>query len=54
MNYNIGDFIITHRSCNPALIVSKNEQEQSYLISISEYNGDYININSNDIIKKKI
>ena len=43
MNYNIGDFIITHASSNPALIVNKNNQSffPNYLISIKEYNGDY-------------
>jgi len=41
MNYNIGDFIITHASRQPALIVGKNNQSPDFLISIKEYEGDY-------------
>ena len=53
MNYNIGDFIITHTSSNPALIVNKNNQSffPKYLISIKEYNGDYKWVNQHRIIK---
>lgn len=49
MDYNIGDFIITYKSWKPALIISKNEV--SYLISIHEYNGDYMWISNSNIIK---
>ena len=52
MKYNIGDFIYTHRSNKPALIVSKNEDVDSFLISIHEYGGDYMWIYLNDIIEK--
>ena len=53
MPYNIGDFIITNESSYPALIVSKNEQVLSFLVSIKEYNGDYKWIFSNNIIEKE-
>ena len=51
MNYNVGDFIITYASCYPALIVNKNNQSSDFLISIKEYDGDYIWVNSDRIIQ---
>ena len=53
MKYNVGDFILTHISNSPAIIilVSKDEYNNSFLISINEYGGDYIWIYFNDIIK---
>ena len=47
MNYNIGDFINTDRSSKPAIIISK--EQNRFLISIDEYNGDYMWIPSNYI-----
>lgn len=44
MNYNIGNFIITDRSSKPAIIISK--ELDRFLISIDEYKGDYIWIES--------
>ena len=52
MNYNVGDFILTYKSDKPAIIISKNEKTPSFLISISEYGGDYMWIFLNEIIKK--
>lgn len=40
MNYNVGDFIKTNKSKNPALIICKNNNH--LLVSIVEYEGDYI------------
>tara|TARA_X000000950_G_C13655422_1_gene553552 strand:+ start:128 stop:397 length:270 start_codon:yes stop_codon:yes gene_type:complete len=51
MNYKIGDFIITHASRHPALIIGKNDQSPDFLISIKEYNGDYKWVNLHVIIK---
>tara|TARA_B100001093_G_scaffold520389_1_gene615362 strand:- start:3547 stop:3816 length:270 start_codon:yes stop_codon:yes gene_type:complete len=53
MNYNIGDFINTNESLHTALIIDKNTEVDTFLISIKEYNGDYKWIFSNDIIEKK-
>ena len=44
-----GDFIITNYSNFPSLIVAK--LENSYLITIHEYNGDYKIIHNNDTIQ---
>jgi len=51
MNYNVGDFILTYRSWKPALIVSKNEHDNGFLVSIHEFNGDYKWIANYDIIE---
>tara|TARA_A100001388_G_C28574728_1_gene405994 strand:+ start:70 stop:339 length:270 start_codon:yes stop_codon:yes gene_type:complete len=51
MNYNVGDFIITHVSSHPALIVNKNYQSSDFLISIKEYDGDYIWVDANLIMQ---
>jgi len=48
MNLNIGDFIISKHSINPSLIIKKIED--SYLISITEYDGDYKLIPKTDAI----
>lgn len=40
MNKNIGEFVLIAESKKPGLIVSKVEDR--LLISIDEYNGDYI------------
>ena len=40
MKENIGDFVLISESKKPGLIVSKVEER--LLISIDEYNGDYI------------
>lgn len=43
MDYNIGDFIITTKSLKPALIISKDTHDNNMLlVSIDEYNGDYM------------
>ena len=47
MPYNIGDFISTNESSKPALIINKENQDSRFLISIDEYNGDYMWISSN-------
>jgi hypothetical protein len=39
MNLNCGDFIVSKYSKFPGLIISK--EENRYLTSINEYNGDY-------------
>ncbi len=48
---NIGDFISTNKSLAPALVISNNldNMENKLLVSISEYNGDYIFINVSDV-----
>ena len=52
MSYNIGDFIITYKSWKPALIIAKDDEDiQGFLVSIDEYNGDYIWINISNIIE---
>jgi hypothetical protein len=40
MKFHIGDFILTKKSSNPALIV-RIDDNSCLLISISEYDGDY-------------
>ena len=47
MNKNIGDFVIITESKKPGLIISKVEDR--LLISIDEYNGDYIFVDYNNI-----
>ena len=39
MNCNIGNFIFSSHSKFPSFIISENED--SYLVTIDEYNGDY-------------
>lgn len=39
MNLNSGDFIVSKHSKFPSLIIKK--EENNYLISINEYDGDY-------------
>ena len=51
MNYNIGDFIITLRSYKPAFIISK-DMEDNFLVSITEFYGDYIWITKDEINNK--
>lgn len=43
-----GDFIITEKSKSPALVIAK--YENIYLVSIVEYNGDYINVSDDENI----
>ena len=45
MYKNIGDFVLIKESKKPGLIVSKVEDR--LLISIDEYNGDYIFVEDN-------
>lgn len=47
---SIGDFIITTKSLSPAVVISNNldNMENKLLVSISEYNGDYIFIDVSD------
>ena len=52
MIYNIGDFVFTYRSWRPAFIVSKNQQNKRYLVSIYEFGGDYKWITNDEIIEK--
>ena len=47
MVYNIGDFIITNQSSKPAIIISN--QNNKLLVSISEFNGDYLFIDKANI-----
>lgn len=47
MKENIGDFVLIKESKKPGLIVSKVEER--LLISIHEYNGDYIFIDNNKV-----
>ena len=56
MPYNIGDFITTSRSSKPAVIinivnvaVAGDDQDSRLLISIDEYNGDYMWIYTNEV-----
>ncbi len=39
MNLNKGDFVFSPDSNKPSLIIEK--EEDSYLVTIDEYNGDY-------------
>ena len=51
-NFEIGDFIITNYSNFPSLIVSKNINNNNFLlITIHEFNGDYKLIEPSEIIK---
>ena len=43
-----GDFIYTNKSQFPGLVISKNVN--NYLVSITEYNGDYILIDYKNIV----
>ena len=45
--YSIGDFVITDKSCKPAVII--NIDTGRALISIDEYFGDYIFVDFCDI-----
>jgi len=47
MKKHIGDFVLIAESKKPGLIVSKVEDR--LLISIDEYNGDYIFVDYNNI-----
>lgn len=42
MNVYPGDFIICNQSAKPALIISNHPEHESVLVSIVEFNGDYI------------
>ena len=51
-NYNVGDFIITYKSWKPALIIAKENRDIPwFLVSIDEYNGDYMWVNTTNIIE---
>ena len=50
MNVNKNDYIITNLSFFPSFIVEKNNSD--YLITIKEYNGDYMWVNQTQIIGK--
>ena len=43
-----GDFIYTYKSLFPALVIKKVQND--YLVSIIEYNGDYILINYENMV----
>lgn len=47
-----GDFIITSKSSFPAVIIQKDET--SSLVSIQEYNGDYLFIDNTEINKTNL
>tara|TARA_Y100000022_G_C13067297_1_gene291719 strand:+ start:318 stop:593 length:276 start_codon:yes stop_codon:yes gene_type:complete len=49
MNFNNGDFVITNKSLLPGLVIQKYEKYS--LVSIQEYNGDYLFINNSEINK---
>lgn len=49
-NIQIGNFINTNYSNFPSLVISKNINNNTFLITIHEYNGDYKIINDNEII----
>ena len=52
--FNSGDYVITSVSEKPAIIIEnlRNlDQEDQYLVSISEYNGDYIWLDDNNIAR---
>jgi hypothetical protein len=52
MNYNIGDFIITYKSWKPGLIITKENRDiPCFLVSVDEFNGDYMWISNRDIIE---
>ena len=42
LKINIGDFVYSNKSIKPGLVVNKNILNNEFLISIDEYNGDYI------------
>jgi len=48
-SFNVGDFITTSRSKKPSFIISKIKNE--LLVSIHEYNGDYLWININNSVR---
>ena len=54
----IGDFIITKISNNPGLIIDNNviinENTKELLVSITEFKGDYIILNKNEVKKSII
>lgn len=41
MNINRGDFIICNQSVKPGLVISNHPEQESVLVSIIEFNGDY-------------
>ena len=43
MSKNVGEFVLIAESKKPGLIISKVEDK--LLISIDDYNGDYISVN---------
>jgi hypothetical protein len=47
MKKNIGDFVLIKESKKPGIIIS-TKVEDSLLISIHEYNGDYIFVDYNN------
>lgn len=49
MTYNIGDFVKINDSLKPAIIISKDNTNNSLLVSIHEYNGDYKWVSQNSI-----
>lgn len=50
--FNVGEFITTSSSKKPALIISKTNN--SLLVSIHEYNGDYLWVNINNSVRANI
>lgn len=48
---NVGDFITTNKSINPAIVISNKVDniDNKLLISITEYNGDYLFIDKRDV-----
>lgn len=53
-NINVGDLVMTRRSCKPGLVVSidKNiDHNDKLLVSIHEYNGDYAFFDKSDVKK---
>lgn len=48
INCEVGNFITISNSSKPALIINKTNN--SLLVSIDEYNGDYIWVNANNAL----
>ena len=53
MDYKVGDFIVTDKSEYPAIIIEK-EGHRNLLVSIVEYNGDYIWLETEEVEKAEL
>lgn len=49
-NFHLGKFIHTPKSSKPAIIINNNNNYNDLLVSIHEYNGDYIFCSRNNAL----